>query len=86
MKNLWMVLLFFGGILVGSQQIDNRFNTEYDHTSAVAETQEGPGTGSGSGDLEGDDVVAPIDNYILLLALVAVGMILYFARSKAVSS
>ncbi len=86
MKNLWMVLLFFGGILVGSQQIDNRFSNEYDQLSTVAEPEQGPGTGNGAGDLEGDDVVAPIDSYILLLALVAVGMIFYFARNKAVSS
>ena len=68
MRNVVFIFLVFTGSLFCAQ-------TQYGY-GTMPPPPGGPGTGSGDGDLEGNDL--PINNYIPLLVLTAVGFIVYY--------
>lgn len=84
MKSFLLILLFFSVSLLTAQERQqtkqgNVFNSTDDSDTS-------PGTTSDSGNnLEGDDVAdpaAPIDDYLPLLVLTAVGIIIYQTHKK----
>lgn len=83
MKNIFLSLLFLAGSFVSAQ--NNRFG-ESEEVNA-AEVGQGPGDDTGGGDLEGDDPLpAPIDDYIPLLVIAAMGLIVYQGTRKKVQA
>ena len=88
MKNMLLVLVLFTGSLLSAQS--NRFSTEADvkaKSSFQVGTTNGPGGENNTKDLQADDApVAPIDDYLPLLVIIALGLISYVGyRQKQMS-
>lgn len=78
--------MFFIGNVLFAQQSDNRFSQSeenssngYDHSLPAAEPE--PGEGPSNPDGEDDDPV-PIDDYLPVLVITALGMIVFAGYRK----
>lgn len=84
MKNYLFLVLFLIGSALSAQAQPNRFSEEEQqsvNSSSAADDAPTGGPGTGSGDcLECDDL--PIDDYIPLLVLTALGIIIYKTRKN----
>ena len=77
MKYKYIILAIFFGTLVSAQNGANRFS---DTENTVKEEQVVAKDVDGPGDPPNDTV--PIDGYIPLLGIAAVGIIIYYTRQK----
>ena len=84
MKKIIIALLF--SQLMWAQQAyntnDNVFNQSQNQNQDQGQTDADPGVGGGIG---GEDPV-PIDDYIPALAVIGLGMAVYFGRKKVVNA
>lgn len=81
MHKLFYIFLFFSGSLIQAQQEDNPFRAAESkdeipsHDTGVDQPQAGPANPGGDDDL-------PIDDYLPLLVITAVGIIVYTTQKK----
>ena len=85
MKKLLLLFLFFVGCLVYSNPQDNPFlesekNPEMSITTDKINSTKETNTGPGDPTNDPDDPPAPIDDYLPLLLITAIGIIVYNAR------
>lgn len=81
MHKLFYIFLFFSGSLIQAQQEDNPFRASEsqdemsNNDKGLDQPHAGPGNPGGEDDL-------PIDDYLPLLAITAVGIIIYTTQKK----
>lgn len=87
-KSFLFILLFFStSLLIAQERQQTKQGNVFDSSSSAVNEPyiagDAPGTtASGDAGLEGDDRLAPIDDYIPLLVMTAVGIIMYKAHKK----
>ena len=84
MKKISTILLIAGLSSFVFAQKGNVFSKSYNSNNG--QTEQGLGDPGGGGGTSGGDAPSPIDDYIPALAVVGLGMAVYFGRKKFVTT